>query len=83
MGWRVQDAAQAYSEALARGAERVEVGTGPMQLRLPAIRGIGRSITYLIDRYGDALSSYDIDFNYLPGVYRHPVGAGFHTGRFA
>jgi 4-hydroxyphenylpyruvate dioxygenase len=35
-----------------------------MELRLPAIRGIGGSIIYLIDRYGDDLSIYDIDFVY-------------------
>lgn len=84
MGWRVHDAAKAYEEALARGAEPVEVRTGPMELRLPAIRGIGGSIIYLTDRYpghmsGRDLSIYDIDFVPLPGVDQHPVGAGFHT----
>jgi 4-hydroxyphenylpyruvate dioxygenase len=79
MGWRVRDAAKAYALALERGAEPVDVHTGPMELRLPAIRGIGGSIIYLIDRYGDDLSIYDIDFVYLPGVDRRPVGAGFHT----
>ncbi len=77
MGFRVRNAKQAYDEAIARGAEPVEASTGPMELRLPAIRGIGGAIIYLIDRYGDALSIYDIDFEYLPGVDRHPVGAGF------
>ena len=77
MGFRVRNAAQAYEEAIARGAEPVEARTGPMELRLPAIRGIGGSIIYLIDRYGDSLSIYDIDFEYLPGVDRKPVGAGF------
>jgi 4-hydroxyphenylpyruvate dioxygenase len=48
-----------------------------MELRLPAIRGIGGAMIYLVDRYGDALSIYDIDFDYLPGVDRNPVGAGF------
>ncbi|MET0372752.1 MAG: 4-hydroxyphenylpyruvate dioxygenase [Rhizorhabdus sp.] len=76
MGWRVHDATKAYAEAIARGAEPVEVKTGPMELRLPAIRGIGGSIIYLIDRYGDALSIYDIDFVYEPGADRHPEGAG-------
>lgn len=47
-----------------------------MELRLPAIRGIGGAIIYLIDRYGDELSIYDIDFEYLPDVDRNPVGAG-------
>lgn len=77
MGWRVKDAAQAYAAAIERGAEPVEVQTGPMELRLPAIRGIGGSIIYLIDRYGDDLSIYDIDFVYEGGVDRNPVGAGF------
>ena len=84
MGFRVKNAAHAYAEALARGAEPVEMKTGPMELRIPAIRGIGGAIIYLIDRYAtldnpDALSIYDIDFEYLPGVDRHPVGAGFKT----
>ncbi|PZQ57048.1 MAG: 4-hydroxyphenylpyruvate dioxygenase [Novosphingobium pentaromativorans] len=81
MGFRVRDARAAYAELLARSAEPVQVATGPMELHLPGIRGIGNSIIYLIDRYernGDgALSIYDIDFDYLPGVDRHPVGAGF------
>ncbi|MGB8500737.1 MAG: 4-hydroxyphenylpyruvate dioxygenase [Pantoea agglomerans] len=76
MGWRVRDAARAYEEAIGRGAEPVEVSTGPMELRLPAFRGIGGSIVYLIDRYGEALSIYDIDFVYEPNVDRHPFGAG-------
>ncbi len=77
MAFRVRNAKSAYEEALARGAEPVETRTGPMELCLPAIRGIGGAIIYLIDRYGDALSIYDIDFEYLPDVDRHPVGAGF------
>lgn len=83
MGWRVRDAKKAYAIAVERGAEPVEVKAGPMELVLPAIRGIGGSMIYLIDRYemgGDrALSIYDIDFIYDPGVDRHPIGAGFHT----
>jgi 4-hydroxyphenylpyruvate dioxygenase len=77
MGFRVKNAKKAYDLALERGAEPVETRTGPMELRLPAIRGIGGAIIYLIDRYGDALSIYDIDFDYIEGVDRHPVGAGF------
>ena len=80
MGFRVRNARAAYSELIARSAEPVAVETGPMELRLPGIRGIGGSIIYLIDRYeseGDgALSIYDIDFDYLPGIERHPAGAG-------
>jgi 4-hydroxyphenylpyruvate dioxygenase len=77
MAFRVKNARLAYDAAIARGAEPVETRTGPMELRLPAIRGIGGAMIYLVDRYGDALSIYDIDFDYLPGVDRNPVGAGF------
>jgi 4-hydroxyphenylpyruvate dioxygenase len=79
MGWRVKDAGQAFSLAVERGAEPVDVSTGPMELRLPAVRGIGGSIIYLIDRYeyeDGGLSVFDIDFVYEQGVDRHPVGAG-------
>jgi 4-hydroxyphenylpyruvate dioxygenase len=82
MGFRVRDAAAAYAEALERGAEPVESRTGVMELRIPAIKGIGGAFIYLIDRYAtldspQALSIYDIDFEYLPGVERFPAGAGF------
>jgi 4-hydroxyphenylpyruvate dioxygenase len=82
MGFRVGNAKLAYEAAIARGAQPVETQTGPMELRIPAIRGIGGAIIYLVDRYAtlsnpDALSIYDIDFDYLPGVDKHPAGAGF------
>ena len=82
MGFRVRDAASAYAQAIRRGAEPVEPSTGPMELRIPAIRGIGGALVYLIDRYegaadGRDLTIYDIDFRYLDGVDQHPVGAGF------
>lgn len=78
MGFRVRDARQAYDHLLAQGAEPVQVETGPMELRIPGIRGIGGSIIYLIDRYADTgLSIYDIDFEYLPDVDRAPEGCGF------
>lgn len=80
MGFRVKDARKAYDHLLKQGAEPVEMRTGPMELHIPGIRGIGNSIIYLIDRYDtgqDELSIYDIDFEYEPGVDRNPVGAGF------
>ena len=79
MGFRVRDAAQAYKLALERGAEPVEIGTGVMELHIPAVRGIGHSLIYLIDRYADDLNIYDIDFVYQDGAERYPPGAGFHT----
>jgi 4-hydroxyphenylpyruvate dioxygenase len=77
MAFRVMNAQAAYAAAIERGAEPVESRTGAMELRIPAIKGIGGALIYLVDRYGDDLSIYDIDFVYLEGVNRHPVGAGF------
>ncbi|MEJ2257661.1 MAG: 4-hydroxyphenylpyruvate dioxygenase [Woeseiaceae bacterium] len=77
MAFRVKDAHVAYQRALEKGAQPVEIPTGPMELRLPAIRGIGGATVYLIDRYAEGSSIYDIDFNYLDGVERHPKGCGF------
>ncbi len=79
MAFRVKNAAKAYAHLLENGAEPVDVETGPMELRIPAIRGIGGAILYLVDRYGDNLSIYDIDFEYLPGVDKNPKGAGFNV----
>ena len=76
MAFRVKDAHKAYARALELGAQPVEIPTGPMELRLPAIKGIGGAPLYLIDRYEDGKSIYDIDFEFIDGVERHPRGHG-------
>jgi 4-hydroxyphenylpyruvate dioxygenase len=76
LAFRVKDAHQAYARALELGAQPVEIPTGPMELRLPAIKGIGGAPLYLIDRFEDGRSIYDIDFEFLPGADRHPKGHG-------
>jgi len=76
MAFRVRNAHDAYARALELGAQPVEIETGPMELRLPAIKGIGGAPLYLIDRFEEGSSIYDIDFNFIDGVDRHPTGAG-------
>ena len=76
LAFRVKDSHQAYARALALGAQPVEIATGPMELRLPAIKGIGGAPLYLIDRFEDGKSIYDIDFEFIAGVDRHPAGHG-------
>jgi 4-hydroxyphenylpyruvate dioxygenase len=89
---RVKDAAKAYERALSLGAKPFQGKVGPMELNIPAIRGIGDSLIYLIDRYpgngieGDTLrptsgsnmspSIYDVDFVPIEGVPQNPVGPG-------
>ena len=70
IGFRVQDAAKAYKRALELGAWGFDSHSGPMELNIPAIKGIGDSLIYLVDRWagkeghggiGD-ISIYDVDF---------------------
>jgi 4-hydroxyphenylpyruvate dioxygenase len=79
LAFRVKDSHQAYARALGMGAQPVDVPTGPMELRLPAIKGIGGAPLYLIDRFEDGKSIYDIDFEFVEGVDRHPAGYGLTT----
>ncbi len=76
LAFRVQDAHQAYQRALDLGAQPIDIPTGPMELRLPAIKGIGGAPLYLIDRFEDGRSIYDIDFDFIDGIDRHPFGHG-------
>ena len=77
LAFRVRNSRLAYERALELGAEPMEMRTGPMELHLPAIKGIGGAPLYLIDRFEEGRSIYDIDFDFIEGVDRHPVGHGF------
>jgi 4-hydroxyphenylpyruvate dioxygenase len=72
MAFRVKDAAAALRRAIEKGAKSVETRVGPMELRIPAIEGIGGSLIYLVDRYGDR-TIYDVDF--VPVADSSPVRA--------
>lgn len=79
MAFRVRDAAAAYAECLDRGAEPILTEPGISELVIPAIKGIGGAAIYLVDRFEDGKSIYDIDFEYLDGVDIHPEGCGFNV----
>jgi 4-hydroxyphenylpyruvate dioxygenase len=49
--FRVQDAKLAYERALSLGAWGFDNKTGPMELNIPAIKGIGDSLIYFVDRW--------------------------------
>jgi 4-hydroxyphenylpyruvate dioxygenase len=76
IAFRVKNAGLAYKRALSLGAWGVENKVGPMELNIPAIKGIGDSLIYLVDRYGEKGSIYDVDFEWLPGVDHNPKGVG-------
>lgn len=61
MAFRVKDAAAAYKHCIGLGAKPVATRVGPMELQIPAIEGIGGSLIYLVDRYGER-TIYDVDF---------------------
>ncbi len=76
MAFRVVDARRAYERALSLGAKPAARQVGPMELNIPAIEGIGGLQIYLVDRYGDKGSIYDVDFEWLGERDPKPVGAG-------
>jgi 4-hydroxyphenylpyruvate dioxygenase len=71
IAFRVRDAARAFDRAVELGAEPYQGRIGPMELNIPAIRGIGGSLIYLVDR-GESPSIYDVDFKPLDGVPSDP-----------
>jgi len=86
IAFRVDDAAKAYRRAIELGAWGFDARSGPMELNIPAIKGIGDSLIYFVDRWrgkggakdGDIgnISIYDVDFVPLPGVDPNPKGHG-------
>ena len=75
IAFRVADAGPAYARALELGAEPHPVPVGPMELNIPALRGIGGSLIYLVDRASNP-SIYDVDFVALEDAGAELAGAG-------
>ncbi len=78
MGWRVKDAPAALRYAINQGAHEFAAPSDYMELKIPALYGIGNSVLYLTDRYG-AHSIYDVDFVMEPQADPRPTGVGLHT----
>src|SRR6202790_4512061 len=80
MAFRVVDAKQAYQRALSLGAEPADIPAAQKTLDVPAIKGIGGSLLYFVDRYGakDSTkgSAYDAEFEWLDAKDPRPEGAG-------
>ncbi|MGQ0510933.1 MAG: 4-hydroxyphenylpyruvate dioxygenase [Betaproteobacteria bacterium] len=86
IAFRVKDAKAAYERCISLGAWGYAGQAGPGELNIPAIKGIGDSIIYLIDRWrgkggakpGDIgdIGFYDVDFEPLPGAELNPAGHG-------
>ena len=86
IAFRVQDARAAYERALSLGAWGYAGSAGPGELNIPAIKGIGDSLIYLVDKWrgkngareGDIgnIGFYDVDFEPLTGASLNPPGHG-------
>ncbi|MCX7323262.1 MAG: 4-hydroxyphenylpyruvate dioxygenase [Hyphomicrobiales bacterium] len=78
MAFRVVDANYAYQRALSLGAEPFAGKVGPMELNIPAVKGIGGSLLYFVDRYGDKGSIWDVDFIWTGERDPKPEPAGLY-----
>jgi 4-hydroxyphenylpyruvate dioxygenase len=76
MAWRVADAGHAFAHAVGLGAEPYE-GTDKT-IDAPAIVGIGGSLIYFVDTYGDKGSPYGPEFDWTGEADPAPAGVGLH-----
>jgi 4-hydroxyphenylpyruvate dioxygenase len=86
IAFRVQDAKLAYERAISLGAWGYAGQAGPGELNIPAIKGIGDSLIYFVDRWrgknnarpGDIgnIGFYDVDFEAMPNARLDVRGLG-------
>ncbi len=76
MAWRVVDAQHALKCAVDYGAEEY-TGTDKT-LDVPAVIGIGGSLLYFVETYGEDGSCYSAEYDWLGEVDPKPEGAGFY-----
>ncbi|HEY4030669.1 MAG TPA: 4-hydroxyphenylpyruvate dioxygenase [Caulobacteraceae bacterium] len=67
MAFRVADARQAFDAALKGGAEAADASGGALGPDALALVGVGGSLLYLVDRFGERGSIYD-DWTPIPGA---------------
>jgi len=73
MAWRVVDAQHAFDHAVAKGAKPY-TGGGKV-LDVPAIVGIGGSLLYFVETYGDNGNAYTTEYDWI--TEPAPKGVGF------
>src|SRR5947207_1746696 len=86
IAFRVRDAKTAYERTVSLGAWGYAGHAGPGELNIPAIKGVGDSLIYFVDRWrgkngakeGEIgnIGFYDVDFEPLPGATLAPAGHG-------
>jgi 4-hydroxyphenylpyruvate dioxygenase len=76
MAWRVVDAQHALKRCLDYGAEEYK-GTDK-SLDVPAVVGIGGSLLYLVETYGELGSPYPGEYEWVGEEDPEPEGVGFY-----
>jgi 4-hydroxyphenylpyruvate dioxygenase len=78
MAFRVVDAQHAFRRAVEMGAQPADPADGALALDVPAIKGIGGSLLYFLDRYGAKGSAFDTDFVWTGAADPAPEGEGLY-----
>ena len=88
IAFRVQDAKAAYERAVSLGAWGYAGHAAPGELNIPAIKGVGDSLIYFVDRWRGKsgarqggignIGFFDVDFEPLPGASLEVEGHGLH-----
>ncbi|MEQ4573369.1 MAG: 4-hydroxyphenylpyruvate dioxygenase [Gammaproteobacteria bacterium] len=69
-------AGEVFEAVVGNGGEAVAHKAGTRAVSVPVVKGIGDCMLYLVDRYGEAGSVYDEEFEPVPGTEPHPAGFG-------
>lgn len=72
---RVRDADHAFNRAKEKGADPITHKPDTLALDVPAIEGIGGSVLYMVDKYGEE-SAYQDEYEPIPGADQTPEGVG-------
>ncbi|MEW5836618.1 MAG: 4-hydroxyphenylpyruvate dioxygenase [Pseudomonadota bacterium] len=67
---------EVFQTVLANGGEAVGHKADTRAVDAPVVKGIGDCMLYLVDRYGEAGSIYDGDYEPVPGAEQNPKGFG-------
>ena len=73
IAFRVSNAGAAFDYVRRKGARPYNGSIGPMEVNIPAIKGIGDSLIYLVGRF-DGSTIYDVDFVAIDGAEEQNVG---------
>lgn len=76
VGLRVSDASATLTRARALGARIFEQKTGPGELRIPAIRGVGGGLMHFIDSVSELANVWDVEFAAFTGEQDASEDAG-------